>query len=179
MDCSTTKPEATEFQSTLPAWGETPPDRRAVVRRSISIHSPRMGRDPAFLQRARSTFDFNPLSPHGERLQMIKCAAHDLPFQSTLPAWGETGPWAAGVNAHRISIHSPRMGRDDDLQCLIGAAAISIHSPRMGRDGDQKTIEFRTWDFNPLSPHGERPWPLRSSGAARHFNPLSPHGERP
>ena len=56
------------FQSTLPAWGETPKQLRRNVRRWISIHSPRMGRDLAVCRR-----------DIGGR------------FQSTLPAWGETG----------------------------------------------------------------------------------------
>ena len=33
-------------------------------------------------------------------------------FQSTLPAWGETGYKIKSVRIQRISIHSPRMGRD-------------------------------------------------------------------
>ena len=33
------------FQSTLPAWGETKAQVKAVADRNISIHSPRMGRD--------------------------------------------------------------------------------------------------------------------------------------
>ena len=60
---------ALSFQSTLPAWGETM--RKLLTldgTESISIHSPRMGRD----------------TPK----QASKAAM--LAFQSTLPAWGET-----------------------------------------------------------------------------------------
>ena len=32
--------------------------------------------------------------------------------------------------------------------------------------------------FNPRSPHGERPFTANSISAAAHFNPRSPHGER-
>ena len=55
------------FQSTLPAWGETPLDLRLYPRRVISIHSPRMGRDLLRLLGRDLGVDFNPLSPHGER----------------------------------------------------------------------------------------------------------------
>ena len=78
---------------------------------------------------------------------------------------------------------------------------ISIHSPRMGRDGEDMGGVGSPADFNPLSPHGERPHgssiggrPLaisihsprmgrdgvcRTYGRKRrNFNPLSPHGER-
>ena len=37
-----------QFQSTLPAWGETVGVTGAAISRIISIHSPRMGRDPLF-----------------------------------------------------------------------------------------------------------------------------------
>ena len=79
------------FQSTLPAWGET--------RRTASVRHPPQ--------------DFNPLSPHGERRRSRGEIVHGIKFQSTLPAWGET-------------IHAQRLHVD---------GKISIHSPRMGRDG--------------------------------------------
>ena len=78
-------------------------------------------------------------------------------FQSTLPAWGETGKTPDQLRRMAISIHSPRMGRDmthdQKLAALVkfqstlpawgettdksaeeGNRNISIHSPRMGRD---------------------------------------------
>ena len=125
----------------------------------ISIHSPRMGRDP-------------PPSP--------SWSPRFTKFQSTLPAWGETGRRARHERGAAISIHSPRMGRDGNLitnataatlfqstlpawgettfgggggkidaqfqstlpawgetdlaQPLAHLFIISIHSPRMGRD---------------------------------------------
>ena len=105
---------------------------------SISIHSPRMGRDGKQGDGGfRLKADFNPLSPHGER--------HDLgdvrpvgavQFQSTLPAWGETvfGGDMPQLIVGRISIHSPRMGRDSAAVACRLLDKISIHSPRMGRD---------------------------------------------
>ena len=79
------------FQSTLPAWGET-----------VSLKSGKT-----------LMYDFNPLSPHGERLYTNLCAAVALlTFQSTLPAWGETGLYWTCGRRFKISIHSPRMGRD-------------------------------------------------------------------
>ena len=101
---------------------------------SISIHSPRMGRDVPRLRLPRSRWNFNPLSPHGER-PLNAHLAHRCPhfnplsphgerptgfaaslisglFQSTLPAWGETFMAGITTNSSNISIHSPRMGRD-------------------------------------------------------------------
>ncbi len=124
-----------EFQSTLPAWGETGARGRRGKRAGISIHSPRMGRDrrksagaccrlsfqstlPAWgetLPLPRSLpvpHHFNPLSPHGERRKAAEKASTQVLFQSTLPAWGETGTRGPHLCRVSISIHSPRMGRD-------------------------------------------------------------------
>ena len=128
----------------------------ACARHSISIHSPRMGRDSPTRPRWPSTGDFNPLSPHGERRgvdgpersvehfnplsphgERREGSADDaflLTFQSTLPAWGETGQGRGGRLRLPISIHSPRMGRDRRLRTTSASATY----------------------FNPLSPHGER-----------------------
>ena len=63
-----TIPRVKQFQSTLPAWGET----------------------PCWCPCCRPTADFNPLSPHGERPPNIGGCSGREGFQSTLPAWGET-----------------------------------------------------------------------------------------
>mgnify|MGYP007000472071 CR=1 FL=1 len=83
-------------------------------REAISIHSPRMGRDLyTVLGIENVPYDFNPLSPHGERHIERGYITQD----------------------EYISIHSPRMGRDGPSRGGGAAAGISIHSPRMGRDG--------------------------------------------
>ena len=79
------------FQFTLPAWGETPdihfirpqgpisihsprmgrdqePEEARSAAIDISIHSPRMGKDLCWWGAGGFCQDFNPLSPHGERL---------------------------------------------------------------------------------------------------------------
>ena len=122
----------------------------------ISIHSPRMGRDPRHGRSKEHRADFNPLSPHGERQDVLRAATAQPAFQSTLPAWGETSGGGHVAVGEGISIHSPRMGRDQmmkvGLPCCLHFnplsphgerhnasnqtinALISIHSPRMGRD---------------------------------------------
>ena len=123
------------FQSTLPAWGETTCHDQREKLRTISIHSPRMGRDgprplgsrrcPAIsIHSPRMGRDlpcggtrcmlryFNPLSPHGERQHGHQHGPIWMPFQSTLPAWGETWESSRSGRRKEISIHSPRMGRD-------------------------------------------------------------------
>ena len=190
-----------QFQSTLPAWGETRGWRRRGIMHHISIHSPRMGRDAAISkppetgnhfnplsphgERRRhpppstSGFYFNPLSPHGERRGEALGLTWAAVFQSTLPAWGETVEIPALPIAVAISIHSPRMGRDFRAARAGISGCISIHSPRMGRDNQTKPKKPTGFNFNPLSPHGERRAEHRQQVAGNsNFNPLSPHGER-
>ncbi len=61
---------------------------------------------------ARGRPHFNPLSPHGERRGRGLRGSTPTAFQSTLPAWGETGSAPRPSYRSCISIHSPRMGRD-------------------------------------------------------------------
>ena len=77
-------------------------------------------------------------------------------FQSTLPARGAT-----------------RSSLCCSFHCLI-----SIHAPRTGSDWRCWEKEPTREDFNPRSPHGERPGTGGKSNTPTHFNPRSPHGER-
>ena len=79
------------FQSTLPARGATYSFLAARRHSSISIHAPRTGSDEYIHRRTfKRTANFNPRSPHGERLQSI---------------------WHTAGSFH-ISIHAPRTGSD-------------------------------------------------------------------
>ena len=145
----------------------------------ISIHSPRMGRDAERHRDLRGHADFNPLSPHGERPARRRPGGGHEKFQSTLPAWGETRIHVRPLLEDVISIHSPRMGRDQSRQAALPGPIISIHSPRMGRDADHHP-DHRTERFQSTLPAwGETRPILRRPFFARYFNPLSPHGERP
>ena len=123
----------------------------------ISIHSPRMGRDPFW--------------PVWLLPAMI--------FQSTLPAWGETAASDQTAPFIIISIHSPRMGRDVHICLGRRLGGISIHSPRMGRDGNGKLLVLDVVFQSTLPAWGETCTGWRPYPSLWHFNPLSPHGERP
>ena len=83
--------------------------------------------------------DFNPLAPCGARPEADWFAPRKTVFQSTRPVRGET--WRslyAIFSTEKISIHSPRAGRDRRLIGKYGLMSIiSIHSPRAGRDAAQ------------------------------------------
>ena len=55
-------------------------------------------------------------------------------FQSTRPVWGVTWTWQNGRFVKSISIHTPRVGRDDQVVIFQRNVCISIHTPRVGRD---------------------------------------------
>ena len=63
--------KTSEFQSTLPARGATRDLSATCDRDSISIHAPRTGSDQNNLLFNVVTINFNPRSPHGERLRKV------------------------------------------------------------------------------------------------------------
>ena len=104
------------FQSTLPAWGETRVLQSNAIAQKISIHSPRMGRDWRWRKPLKSPWR----------------------FQSTLPAWGETcGEHRAGQEGVYFNPLSPHGERQYLPEGAKHQERISIHSPRMGRDHHQ------------------------------------------
>ena len=100
------------FQSTPSAWRET--------RGSPGIPVPH--------------WNFNPLPPHGGRLNSIRGQLISTIFQSTPSAWRET-LLAVRIFQHQcISIHSLRMEGDFTLRIRQIGFYISIHSLRMEGD---------------------------------------------
>ena len=102
--------------------------------------------------------DFNPRSPHGERLRQ---------FQSI-------------ENRFIISIHAPRTG-SDSLRRTAHASMCRFQStlPARGATFSWGCTSNCMGYFNPRSPHGERPTlAFQRYEGGQHFNPRSPHGER-
>ena len=77
-------------------------------------------------------------------------------FQSTLPARGATIQHFCAHAGRKISIHAPRTGSDNFSADSAGGGC----------------------NFNPRSPHGERPPIYLQCRCPAYFNPRSPHGER-
>ena len=123
------------FQSTLPAWGATFVSLRAVNMVTISSHAPRMGSDNYFVSTAALIPYFNPRSPHGERPHFSHNPHRLIEFQSTLPAWGAT-------------ISTSLMNMTMQFQSTL---------PAWGATVSLRTNPSPRFNFNPRSPHGERP----------------------
>ena len=145
-------------------------------------------------------------------------------IQPTLPARGATAAASSACHSDKISTHAPRTGSDASSQPEPASSqqfqptlpargatrtdahappceSISTHAPRTGSDPTSPAAGPPRHDFNPRSPHGERPAQhpdtpaegtfqptlpargatgrRRTSAAAKDFNPRSPHGERP
>ncbi len=119
----------------------------------VSIHAPRVGRDSASTR--------------------ASCAV--VRFQSTRPAWGATkgpsqdcarlacfNPRAPRGARHvgpvlsarvvGVSIHAPRVGRDQDKGKGSPGGRVSIHAPRVGRDLAHPTTAFTTIWFQSTRP---------------------------
>ncbi len=169
------------FQSTLPAWGETkstisctalrtdfnplsPRGERRVDSllrfspgRYFNPLSPRGERHLIYTHMALKSIDFNPLSPRGERQLHIKPKAVGILFQSTLPAWGETNFLRQSQMLKKISIHSPRVGRDPTgILTVLRRIVFQSTLPAWGETGRIMRMEELLKNFNPLSPRGER-----------------------
>ena len=184
--------------------GERP--RRCVPssRWLISTHAPRTGSDLACSAGAPDASLFQPTLPARGATTPRQGDKHHAPaFQPTLPARGATLFVPALHPPAVISTHAPRTGSDP---CGVGGVFPGdVFQPTLPARG-ATWVEIHRWlyaiDFNPRSPHGERPAPITvfdihytiSTHAPRtgsdaicypddtgtdNFNPRSPHGERP
>ena len=138
-------------------WGATTRKLSTLSNVAISIHAPRVGRDPATMadvQRAK-------ISIHAPRVGRDRMYVH-LPmrhnqFQSTRPVWGATNEETERFSPESISIHAPRVGRDYAVAQNLFGDCISIHAPRVGRDKIPARNPTRRRNFNPRAPCGARP----------------------
>ena len=200
---STPRWSAPRFQSTLPARGATDAAREADEIARISIHAPRTGSDHLRRRAVLPADYFNPRSPHGERpctlADVVRGTAISIhaprtgsdetgssrsreaaKFQSTLPARGATVRRDVPPPCVAISIHAPRTGSD-----CAGAFSSSTRArfqstlPARGATTVSNLQPSTGCNFNPRSPHGERPCDCDGAeGDGCDFNPRSPHGER-
>ena len=142
------------FQSTLPARGATATSGAGTQTKEISIHAPRTGSDGGVSEHHRAPLNFNPRSPHGERLLCVYDKSQNINFNPRSPH-GER---------RRLRLRRCRLRR------------ISIHAPRTGSD---RVDDYHRWmrylHFNPRSPHGERHPALRRVSESL---PISIHAPR-
>ena len=102
---------------------------------TISIHAPRTGSDVIAIFIDRLANEFQSTLPARGATAAIWGIFQPFLFQSTLPARGATFRGGAHLTSWGISIHAPRTGSDG-----LNLVPLTVFT-----------------DFNPRSPHGERP----------------------
>ncbi len=144
----------------------------------ISIHAPCTGSDATLPHAYRQPRFQSTLPARGATFHEL-VVVQFVKFQSTLPARGATSPADGWQLPARISIHAPCTGSDAQLVRADGHLTISIHAPCTGSDYVEPSGLAVHTNFNPRSPHGERPaGSPPAMVSASYFNPRSPHGER-
>ena len=119
--------------------------------------------------------NFNPRSPHGERRQQPARASQQPAISTHAPRTGSDLSPGTGGPHEAISTHAPRTGSDLLFRALRRAhIVISTHAPRTGSDKDRRTRAALRINFNPRSPHGERPHKPGGGAATTRFQPTLP-----
>ena len=167
------------FQSTRPVWGATIMAMMTMGGSAISIHAPRVGRDLAEAGVEDQVRQFQSTRPvwgatcscgpvvvqdkfqstrpvWGATIAVLSGFARYCEFQSTRPVWGATVKQRPAIQPRNISIHAPRVGRDEMICREPDGVSISIHAPRVGRDcSTNRGQQLRPY-FNPRAPCGAR-----------------------
>ena len=73
-------------------------------------------------------------------------------FQSTRPVWGATRDRQSVGHKQLVSIHAPRVGRDDRERMFPEPEDVSIHAPRVGRDGGKVIFVELKQEFQSTRP---------------------------
>ena len=145
---------------------------------TISTHAPRTGSDADNLPGVQRSN----ISTHAPRTGSDESKAiYNMPksISTHAPRTGSdifSKPQTIDVV---ISTHAPRTGSDQRRQPRERPLHISTHAPRTGSDDCWYNGSIQIANFNPRSPHGERPVGRAGLSVGREdFNPRSPHGER-
>ena len=116
------------FQSTRPVWGATDLHGLVVPCIRVSIHAPRVGRDDAAVDTHQRDRSFNPRAPCGARRVATSVCDVSMLFQSTRPVWGATRSYLRLLLPILVSIHAPRVGRDNFVSS--SSPVFSCFNPR-------------------------------------------------
>ena len=119
---------------------------------TISIHSPRKGRDVQHDVAGLERGDFNPLSPQRERRPVSPSFSSSTVFQSTLPAKGETVTISIEQFEKLFQSTLPAKGETKAYAALYPLTLISIHSPRKGRDCKNFHLRLAVCSFQSTLP---------------------------
>jgi len=94
-----------------PRVGRDPPRARRRPTWRVSIHAPRVGRDKAGQALPSRKHSFNSRAPRGARLRLRGLCEYVSKFQFTRPAWGATSPRGHRKRRARFNSRAPRGAR--------------------------------------------------------------------
>ena len=117
--------------------------------------------------------DFNPRSPHGERLNQ-KFPMKPFKISIHAPRTGSDAEQLAKALINNISIHAPRTGSDKTRYPWTELTEISIHAPRTGSDA----FPARRCSFLSISIHAPRTGSDKDSNQAGVRPGISIHAPR-
>ena len=165
-----------QFQSTLPARGATASDSSSAGIPTISIHAPRTGSDQSRQPEPAAASNFNPRSPHGERQCRSESKVSSNKYFNPRSPHGERPVFASiSRQCSRFQSTLPARGATAVPGDVQRAGGISIHAPRTGSDDSAGACPRAAQNFNPRSPHGERP---PRGGRTRQRKGISIHAPR-
>ena len=123
--------------------------------------------------------NFNPLPPHGGRLVQDGVSVSAADFNPLPPHGGRHPYHYQGCLLRQISIHSLRMEGDKGCRTARQHGRIFQSTPSAWRETSAYSPDRYSFPyFNPLPPHGGRPYGSRVIQCPLNFNPLPPHGGR-
>ena len=105
-------PVATNISIHAPRTGSDSILLLIFVKIIISIHAPRTGSDQTAPTFGKPILDFNPRSPHGERLLQVHTGLIRHDFNPRSPHGERRPPRTPQAAVLSISIHAPRTGSD-------------------------------------------------------------------
>ena len=126
-----------------------------IARALISIHAPRVGRDCIPLNPAEQPENFNPRAPCGARPSARSKKSLLRAFQSTRPVWGATTVNNFAKTEDLFQSTRPVWGATLTARRWPTDGKISIHAPRVGRDQGRATIRPLMY-FNPRAAWARR-----------------------
>ena len=116
----------------------------------------------------------------GATLPFASLAMVSFQFQSTLPGWGATSFPTTCVTLEAFQSTLPGWGATAAAAAEVAQWALFQSTlPGWGATAVRALSWWRCRNFNPRSPDGERPEKSLDVEISDNFNPRSPDGERP
>ena len=128
----------------------------AIEDPDISTHAPRTGSDRLSSATRSIWANFNPRSPHGERLTVEPQNGQGYDFNPRSPHGERRLKAGRQREMNTFQPTLPARGATRMLDNQIARTFISTHAPRTGSDDGRRRTSAAAKDFNPRSPHGER-----------------------